>query len=176
MYEIRHRYVQEKPVVERNYLFQIRIFFKRTHGWVKKAGPKNRGLEPAKDGWFGLSPPPSNSGKWRFSSGSPTKNIIILVMTGILGRGTTQWMIFFFKFGWFISFLQVTPFVSNPADGHQSIHYHPKGIAAVTGIEKWEGHESKCIFFPCMSYFWPVFRVASFRLVLAKKTSKRLLV
>ena len=26
---------------------------------------------------FGLSPPPSNSGKYRFSSGSPTKKIII---------------------------------------------------------------------------------------------------
>ena len=35
-------------------------------------------------------PPPSNSGKWRFRLGSPTKNMIILVVTGILGRGTTQ--------------------------------------------------------------------------------------
>ena len=31
-------------------------------------------------------PPPSNSGKWRCSSGSPTKNVIILVVT-VTGRG-----------------------------------------------------------------------------------------
>ena len=38
---------------------------------------------------FGLSPPPSNSGKWRFIR-ITAKSIIILVGTGILGRGTTQ--------------------------------------------------------------------------------------
>ena len=32
-------------------------------------------------------PPPSNSGKWRFSSGFPTKNVIILVVTGNPGWG-----------------------------------------------------------------------------------------
>ena len=35
-------------------------------------------------------PPPSNSGKWRFSSESPTKNVAILVVTGILVGGNTQ--------------------------------------------------------------------------------------
>ncbi len=35
-------------------------------------------------------PPHSNSGKWRFSSGFPTKNVIILVVTGILWGGHTQ--------------------------------------------------------------------------------------
>ena len=34
--------------------------------------------------------PPSNSVTWRFSSGSPTKNVIILVVTGILVGGYTQ--------------------------------------------------------------------------------------
>ena len=37
-------------------------------------------------------PPPSNSGKWRVSSGSSTENIVVLVVTGILGRGTTQYV------------------------------------------------------------------------------------
>ncbi len=35
--------------------------------------------------------PGCNRGKWRFRLGSPTKNVIILVVTGILGGGTTQW-------------------------------------------------------------------------------------
>ncbi len=34
-----------------------------------------------------IYPPTSNSGKWGFFSGFPTKNVIILVVTGILGGG-----------------------------------------------------------------------------------------
>ena len=37
--------------------------------------------------FFGLSPHPSNSGKWRFIGIPYKKNVIILVVTGILGRG-----------------------------------------------------------------------------------------
>ena len=47
--------------------------------------------------YFGLSPFPVYVWKWRFSSGSPTKNIRILVVTGILGGGTAQFILFTLK-------------------------------------------------------------------------------
>ncbi len=58
--------------------------------------PKNRKRHKIYNLWelqlmAWVVPPPRNSGKWRFSSGSPTKNVI-LVVTGILGGGTTQLM------------------------------------------------------------------------------------
>ena len=38
---------------------------------------------------FWVVPPPSNSGKWRFRLGSPTKNVTILVVT-VTGQGDNQ--------------------------------------------------------------------------------------
>ena len=39
---------------------------------------------------LGCLPSQDASGKWRFRLEFPTRNIIILIVTGILGRGTTQ--------------------------------------------------------------------------------------
>ncbi len=46
--------------------------------------------------YFGLLwvvPPPSNSGKWRFIGIPDPKNIIILMVTGILGRRTNHYIL-----------------------------------------------------------------------------------
>ena len=51
---------------------------------------------------LGCPPSQDASGKWRFRLGSPTKNVIVLVVTGILG-GTTQcitWIIEQWKKPW----------------------------------------------------------------------------
>ena len=41
-------------------------------------------------GIYWVVPPPSNCGKWRFIGIPDPKNVIILVVTGILGGGSTQ--------------------------------------------------------------------------------------
>ena len=61
-----------------------------THKWSSEQSPSPFKLVMSLIIW--VVPPPINSGKWRFL-GSPTKNVIILVVTGILGRGTTQLII-----------------------------------------------------------------------------------